>query len=148
MKYKLENDSKENINSLIEYKLASILDFADNLDNKEIQQIKEYVYNSVPKQIKDYKIIKINNKVIGCLLLEPYEDGILLDEIYLESNYRGKGIGSNIINSILNKYAIVYLWVYKNNKIAVELYNKLGFVVKEITETRFFMKCEENKSCK
>lgn len=63
-----------------------------------------------------------------------------MDEIYLEEQYRSKGIGTNIIKQVLNENKIVYLWVYKDNVKAIKLYENLGFIVEEETETRYFMK--------
>ena len=64
----------------------------------------------------------------------------LLDEIYLEEEYRNKGIGTEIIKDILNNNDVVYLWVYKENEKAISLYKKLGFNVIEETESRYCMK--------
>ena len=140
--YKLECATKDDTELLISYKLATILDYAKDLPKGEIEEITNYVKDTIPIQIDDYEIIIINNKKVGCLLLENYEDGILLNELYLDKNYRRKGIGTNI----LNNNSKVYLWVYKENTLALNLYKKLGFKIKESTETRYFMKYD--KSCK
>ena len=137
--YKLEKATKNDIELLISYKLASILDYAKNISKEEEEKITKYVKTSIPKQIDDYKIIAIENKKVGCLFLEQYEDGILLNEIYLTKNYRQKKIGTRILTNILNNNSKVYLWVYKDNIIAFNLYQKLGFKIKETTETRYFM---------
>ena len=144
--YKLESATKDDIELLISYKLASTLDYAKDLPKKEIEKITNYVKTIIPTQIDDYEIIIINNKKIGCLLSEKYEDGILINELYLDKNYRRKGIGTNILNNILNNNSKVYLWVYKENTLALNLYKKLGFKIKDNTETRYFM--QYNKSCK
>lgn len=142
--YKLECATKNDIELLISYKLTTILDYAKDLPKEEIEKITNYVKTSIPNQIDDYEIIIINNKKIGCLLLEKYEDGILINELYLDKNYRRKGIGTNILNNILNNNSKVYLWVYKENTIALNLYKKLGFKIKETTETRYFMQYDKN----
>ena len=143
MKYTLESAKKSDIEMLKKYKLASILDYAINMDNEEKIKIEKYVNENISKQLNDYKIIKIDNNNIGCLLIENFNDGILLDEIYLEEKFRGKKIGTNIINDVLNDHNIVYLWVYKNNKDAIKLYKRLGFKEVETTESRIFMKFEK-----
>ena len=88
--YKLESATKDDIELLISYKLATILDCAKDLPKEEIEKITNYVKTTIPTQINDYEIIIINNQKVGCLLLEKYEDGILLNELYLEKNYRKK----------------------------------------------------------
>ena len=107
---------------------------------EEIDKINKYVTSEVPKLINDYRNIVVDNKIVGCLLLTNKDDGKLLDEIYLEEEYRDKGIGTKIIKNILNNNDIVYLWVYKENKKAISLYKKLGFCAIEETESRYYMK--------
>ena len=78
------------------------------------------------------------------MLTEEF-DGKLINEIYLEEEYRNKGIGSDIIKNIINVHDIVYLWVYKLNSKAISLYKKLGFIIIEETDTRYYMKYEKRK---
>ena len=140
MEYKLSKSTDEDINRLIEYKKRTIYEYAKGLSDEEINRINNYVNGEVPKLINDYFNIVINNKIVGCLLLTNKDDGKLLDEIYLEEEYRNKGIGTDIIKNILNNNDIVYLWVYKENEGAVSLYKKLGFIIIEETESRYYMK--------
>lgn len=143
MDYKLESASKSDIDRLTDYKLKSILDYADNLSSEERDRINEYVKKNIPLELETYKIICINNKKIGCLLVNKNNDGVLIDEIYLEEDYRNKGIGTDIINKIILENDIVYLWVYKLNRKAFSLYEKLGFNIIKETETRYFMRYGE-----
>ena len=140
MNYKLMKANIDDVSILIDYKLKSIFDYAENLSLEEIKQINNYVKSNVPKEIDDYRVICINDKKIGCLLVVNKDDGVLLDEIYLEEKYRNKGIGTSIIKKILSSYNIVYLWVYKLNTRAISLYKKLGFKIIDETETRYYMK--------
>ena len=127
--YKLEVATNNDKELLIKYKLATILDYCRDIDNEEKEKINNYVQKTITQQINNYQVIKINNKI----------NGILLNEIFLESAYRKKEIGTEILTNILETNPKVYLWVYKENEVALNLYKKLGFKIKEITETRFFM---------
>ena len=140
MEYKLLRSSNKDINRLIEYKKRTIYEYAKDLSNEEIDKINKYVTSEVPRLINDYCNIIVDNKIVGCLLLTNKDDGKLLDEIYLEEDYRDKGIGTKIIKNILNNNDIVYLWVYKENVKAISLYKKLEFYVIEETESRYYMK--------
>ena len=140
MEYRISKSSNKYINRLIEYKKRTIYEYAKDLSNEEIDKINKYVTSEVPKLINDYCNIIVDNKIVGCLLLINKDDGKLLDEIYLEEEYRNKGIGTEIIKDILNNNDIVYLWVYKKNDKAISLYRKLGFNVIEETESRYYMK--------
>ena len=88
MKYRLVNATKRDILKLIEYKLESVFDYAENLSLEEINQINDYVKSNVTKELNNYKVICI-------------------DGIYLEEKYRNKGIGTSIIKEILSNYNIV-----------------------------------------
>lgn len=140
MEYKLLTSSNKDINRLIEYKKRTIYEYAKDLSNEEIDKINKYVTSEVPRLINDYCNIIVDNKIVGCLLLTNKDDGKLLDEIYLEEDYRDKGIGTKIIKNILDNNDIVYLWVYKENVKAISLYKKLEFYVIKETESRYYMK--------
>lgn len=139
-KYKLENASIKDIERIKKYKLNTIFEFAKDLDKEEVERINNYVNEIVPKQILEYKNIILNNIVVGSFLLTKNEPGLLLDEIFIEEQYRNKGLGASIIKDIISKTNNnVYLWVYKDNIKAINLYNKLGFNIKEETGSRYYM---------
>ena len=140
MDYKLIKSRDMDIPKLIDYKKKTIYEYAKDLSENEINEINHYVGRMVPKQIHNYFNISVDNTVIGCLLLTDEDDGILLDEIYLEEEYRNNGIGTDIIKKVLNNNDIVYLWVYKENMKAISLYKNLGFHIIEETEFRYYMK--------
>ena len=140
MKYELVKSSDKDIYKLIEYKKRTIFKYAKNLSEEEIDKINDYVENTVPLLISDYNNVIVNDKTIGCLLITNKDDGILLDELYLEEEYRNKGIGTDIIKKIINNNDIIYLWVYKENLKAISLYKKIGFFVIDETESRYYMK--------
>ena len=140
MNYKLIKSSSDDIEKLINYKKKIIYEYAKDLSESEINDINNYVEDKVPKLINNYFNIVVDDKIVGCLLLTDIDDGILLDEIFLEEEYRNKGIGTDIIKNVISNNAIIYLWVYKENLKAVSLYKKLDFNVIEETESRYYMK--------
>ena len=140
MKYNLKSATNDDIDYLKRAKLYTILAHSNNLSDDEVKRINRYVDQNVPLDINNYKLIISDNKRIGCLLLKEKEDGVLLDEIYLEDDFRNKGIGTSIISNVLENSNIVYLWVYKDNIKAVKLYKRLLFNVIDETNTRYYMK--------
>lgn len=143
MKYTLVKSSNRDLERLIEYKKKTIFEYAKDISEDEINRINNYVNNNTLKELTNYNNIIVDDNVIGCLLLTNKDDGILLDELYLEEEYRNKGIGTDIIKKIKNNNKIIYLWVYKENKQAISLYKKLGFNVIEETDSRYYMKYEK-----
>ncbi len=140
--YYLKQATKEDKGKLIEFNLNTILKYAGLITQKEKAEIISFVTNDVDKNLDKYKIIYIDNNIVGCFAIKDKNQGVLLDIIYLEQNYRNKGLGSEILKYILDKNKIVYLWVYKSNKRAISLYLKVGFRIVDETETRFYMKHE------
>ena len=129
----------KDIDTLIKYKLNSILKYASNLSNKELDEINTYVKDNVPKQLNNYKLINIDGNIVGCILVENKDDGVIIDELYIEEKYRNNGIGTDLINNVISNNNIVYLWVYKLNVKAIRLYKRLEFKIIKETENRYYM---------
>lgn len=143
MEYKIINATEKDIKLINRYRKDILIGKRNNITKEEKKQINDYINESTLMTLKYYKIIVIDDKKVGCLLLSNQVDGKLFDELYLENEYRNKGIGSKIINEVLENNNIVYLWVYKDNTKAINLYNKLGFEVIMETKTRYYMKYEK-----
>lgn len=140
MKYNLINATNKDTDYIKKSKLYNIFTYADDLPKDEVMRINNYVDEHIPVEITDYKIIMCNKNKVGCLLVVKKDDGVILDEIYLEEEYRNKGIGTDIIKNILKINPIVYLWVYKKNIKAISLYKKMKFKIINKTENRYYMK--------
>jgi len=137
---KLENTSISDLERIKNYKLKTIMEYAKDINEDEMKQINSYISESVSLFINEYQNIIYKDKIIGSILVRTIEDGLLLDEIFIIDEYRNMGIGSHVIkNFVLNKNVDVYLWVYKDNFKACNLYKNLGFNIKEETDTRYYM---------
>lgn len=141
--YKLVKASKKDIPRLIRYKKDIIYMYSKDLAEDERNKIDEYVITSVNEMFKDYYNIIIDDKIIGSILLKDMPQGKLLDEIYLEKDFRNTGIGTDIIRKMLKKNRNIYLWVYKENEKAISLYNRLGFIIVDETDSRYYMKYDK-----
>lgn len=67
---------------------------------------------------------------------------LYIAEVVVQSSYRGLGIATNMINDALEKYSSgfsnVVIRVWKNNKPALLLYQKLGFTaIANIYQTKY-----------
>lgn len=89
------------------------------------------------------QIINSRGEDIGVLSVESGSEEILLHNIQLIPEYQGKGIGTSLINSILEEARQsgrqVALQVLKVNP-ARRLYERLGFIEIGQTETHYLMK--------
>ena len=142
--FKIETATINDLERIKYYKLKTIVEYAKSLSEEEMTKIDNYICKSVPTLIKEYKNIIYNKKIIGSILIRKIDDGLLLDEIFIEKEYRNKGIGSSIIkNYVLDNDYNLYLWVYKDNIKAFNLYKKLGFKIKEETDSRYYMEFQK-----
>jgi putative acetyltransferase len=88
----------------------------DVVKNVYIPAADTFVYDDGQEIIGFISII--NNEFIGAL--------------FIDIDYQGLGIGSKLIDYVINKYKKLELAVYKENQDAVEFYKKKGFkVIKE-----------------
>lgn len=138
-KYDLISAKDCDIDFIKQIKLKTIFDFAQNMSSKEKDIIITYVEGYVDKFLHEYKIISINGKKCGIFLVRNFEDGYLLDELYLLPEFRNKGIGSDIIKKAKGKYNKISLWVYKENLKAISLYKRMGFLISLDEKERFLM---------
>lgn len=141
--YKLVKASKKDIPRLIKYKKDIIYMYSKDLAEDERNKIDKYVITSVNEMFKDYYNIIIDDKIIGSILLKDMPQGKLIDEIYIEKEFRNNGIGTDIIRKMLENNRNIYLWVYKENSKAVLLYKRLGFIIVDGTDSRYYMKYDK-----
>lgn len=77
-----------------------------------------------------------NEKIVGTISLEKIENNIgILKGMYVDKDYRNKGIASNLLNLLFNfakenNYKKILLDTYEEFKIAIKYYEKIGFVRK------------------
>ena len=130
--YKIVNATDKDKEMLTSIKLVTMID--DEMDkvlsSSEKQKIRKSVLKNIELTGDSYKIIYIDNKIAGAYVTIPYELGTIIDEIYLFDEYRNKKIGTSIIEKIKKENQELYIWVYKNNKKALNLFLRLGFTIK------------------
>lgn len=128
--YKIIDAKEKDIEILSSIKLVTLID--DDMDKalnyNDKDKIRKTVLKDIKKTYSEYKIICVSGKVIGAYYVMPYENGAMIDELYLFKEYRNQGIGTNIINKIKKEVPILYAWVYKNNKTAINFLEKRGFI--------------------
>ncbi len=128
--YKIVNATDKDKEMLTSIKLVTMID--DEMDkvlsSSEKQKIRKSVLKNIELTGDSYKIIYIDNKIAGAYVTIPYELGTIIDEIYLFDEYRNKKIGTSIIEKIKKENQELYIWVYKNNKKALNLFLRLGFI--------------------
>jgi GNAT superfamily N-acetyltransferase len=89
-----------------------------------------------------YQVIVVDYRDVGALSVESRENELLLADIEILPDWRGKGLGTRIIRDLLNRANAlgcpVSLQVFKINP-ARRLYERLGFFVAGESETHYLM---------
>ena len=110
--------------------------YNDTIDDNYI------VTNHFNKMLDDENIIilayYINKTIVGYILIRKMANNTcLLDGLYVEKEYRNKGIGKSLLTEAISRIKnmnvkYVDINVMYNNIIAKHIYEKLGFVGYEI----------------
>lgn len=89
------------------------------------------------------QIIMLHGQPIGLLSVQQSDNELFIRSILIVSEYQSKGIGSFIISNVIEQAQQqgrpVTLQVLKVNP-ARRLYERLGFVIEDETETHFKMR--------
>ena len=90
------------------------------------------------------QIIEVGGEDVGAFCFEDKGDHVFLEYIALIPEYQRRGIGSRLIESVIDEGRKcgkpVRLQVLRTNKAAISLYERLDFVVTQETETHFVMR--------
>ncbi len=145
MRYKVEKATKKDIEIITSIKMLTMID--DVMDKKltpeERSKIKETINKEIMEEYTNYNIIYVDNKKAGAYQTVPYKKGIMIDELFLFEEFRGKKIGTEIINSIRKDYNNTYIWFYQENEDLKRLLNSLNFHEIETKNRITIMMCND-----
>lgn len=106
------------------------------------QEVEDEIIQDSKDSLEHTRIITYDNESIGILQAYELEGYWYIGEIYLIEEYRGQGIGKEVLEYEINNHKdiTICLNVYKNNTHAIELYKSLGFEITEDSDGRYIMK--------
>ena len=91
----------------------------------------------------DYRVISLQDNVVGMISLDVSDDYIKLDRIFLSPENQGESIGENSMELLMSEAkrldVPIRLQVMKVNPRAVAFYERLEFVVVEESDAHFSM---------
>jgi ribosomal protein S18 acetylase RimI-like enzyme len=100
----------------------------------------QYDYFTSTLNLADSRIIMLNSRPIGRVTVEEHPEHTFLAYIALLPDYQGRGIGTQVIYSVLEgAKGPVNLSVLSPNP-ARALYERLGFIVTDQDEVRVMMR--------
>ncbi len=107
-----------------------------NIDSLSKEKVEEQILNN--KFLK-YLFINVEDTVIGYLSYQELYDKFEIINLYIKEEYRNKGYASELIKKLIetaekNNGTNITLEVNVNNKYAIILYKKFGFIEVAIRE--------------
>lgn len=136
------------VDLLLDMKLDIIFNSEEvlTMEKNEMEKVVNYTEEEIREKLSNYKFIYKEHELVASFSTDDYDDGKIIDMIYVLPNYRKNKIATWIIDYIIeNNFEPLYMWVYKNNDIAVSIANKKGFNIVESAEYKLLMKSDNLK---
>lgn len=130
MNIEIRKPIDKDINNILTWKYDGEYSFYNN-DKTEAK--KQWIMNMVNEENR-FVIYNDADELIGNFNFEK-DDGHLLFGVQMRPDYTGKGMGTEIVEAVLDfgrktlGYDRIELLVAKFNKRAIRVYEKLGFVI-------------------
>ncbi len=96
-------------------------------------QSESAIAGQISDESYEYFLVRSKQDYAGYIGVQRRQNELFLSKLYIRSGERGKGIGRKAINfveDLAGKYALacICLTVNKDNKVAITVYEKCGFV--------------------
>lgn len=139
---KIRKAMKRDLESYILLRKSSLKDYSSIVGKKLTitkKQIQKEFYDILKNKKRFLFLIEESGNVVGFLIgntfISAYNDIGYIDDLFILRNYRRKGFASKLINKFIKilkkkKIKLIRLGVNPKNKIAIKLYNKIGFKIK------------------
>lgn len=150
MDYKIRSATPEDCNLIYALHSQSVRPYVEKIWGwDEGYQQKDFDRDF--SHIEHFKVIEMDGRLVGfvqcCLEHSCYH----VVEMHLRPEYRGKGIGSDILKALQESCMVqgrkIQIGYFKENDKAKNLYQKLGFVQTEETDTHYILEWDNGMRC-
>lgn len=128
------------------YRLCKeLIDAYEDISSIDYERVLKWVRAKIEGSINEYAAVFKGDEKVGYFHFYKNRDGEYeLDDLYVLPKYRGRGIGTEIIERCCAWVAApVMLYVFIKNEKAVALYKRLGFeIVQTVNGSRYIMRRE------
>lgn len=114
----------------------------DNNISKYKNSAKYLKHFATDDNFKGYIYIDNINNVVGALNVNTNKQ--LIQAIEISDNYKGHGLAKQMLDVCCKELKADKLTVRKNNKVAIELYKKYGFIVYDENDNSYFMRLKKS----
>lgn len=110
----------------------------------DLDRALKWTRRKIETHIDEYRCVYCGGQKAGFFRFVPCEGGMELDDLYILPEYRGRGIGTAVVERCCAETALpVMLYVFIQNTGALGLYQRLGFTITEqVSATRCILRRE------
>ncbi len=104
----------------------------------DYEKVLSWMERKINSHIDEYTCIVRQGQTVGYYRLCSVDGELELDDFYILPAFRNQGIGTRVLRKILSEANYpVFLYVFTENRGAVALYERMGFVKREqVSDTR------------
>lgn len=119
-----------------------LIDSYEDVETIDYEKVIAWVRKKIDDNIGKYTCVTQNGEKVGYFSLQPGREEAELDDLYVLPEYRGKGIGTEVLSYCISRVKTpVFLYVFRKNTGAIKLYERMGFsVAEEVGTTRLIMR--------
>lgn len=117
-----------------------------SLDVRQIINDYELAQRSSDINLEYCHNIYYNNEYVGMVeLANAGKNSLALKQIYIQPEFRNKGILTNIIHRTLKNYERILISIFKDDKLSLDIFKKLGFVMYSSDKYKYKLILTRNK---
>ncbi|MFE7033093.1 GNAT family N-acetyltransferase [Streptomyces sp. NPDC057621] len=136
------------LRSAVSSDVEAVAELRATVMRADLERLGRYDEHRVRQRLRDSfstrhtSIVEIDRELVGCVTVRPSEGRQLLEHFYLAPHHQGRGLGSAVLRTVLERTdaqdATVRLNVLQGSA-ARRLYERHGFVVEEQDPIDVFM---------
>ena len=144
MELRYESANERDVEILYAFN-KELIDTYEDTESIEYDKVLLWVRKKIENNINEYTRVTLDGKTVGYFYFHEAEGEHEIDDLYVLPEYRGMGIGTEIIKKCIKESELpIFLWAFVKNTGAVKLYTKMGFKIeKKVRETRYIMRREK-----
>ena len=109
----------------------------------DLHKVLAWTRRKIETHIGEYTCVCLHEEPVGFYRFCPEAEAMELDDLYILPQFRGRGIGTAVINHCIAQGAPIELYVFTQNTGALRLYRRLGFeIARQVSPTRLLLRRE------
>ena len=114
----------------------ALIEEYEDLTAINLPRVLSWVEQNLENHLGNFRRVLYNRELAGFFCLTEGE----LDSLFVLPQFRGKGIGTEVIRHCQKHSPALFLYVFRKNTGAVALYRRMGFeITREVGRTRYIM---------